>query len=152
MQSESYLQVLERELRARVARNPRYSIRAFARDLGISPASLSQILRGIQIPSVRIADRIVRTLGLSDHEAAEFRRSIVPAGGRPESRATTSLVLFRDLPVGAISVESLRAHIERWFEDLASGSGVISPETETRRVEIRVGFRRLNRPEDSQAR
>ena len=38
--------VFSRELRDRKARNPKYSLRAFARDLGVSPASLSCFLNG----------------------------------------------------------------------------------------------------------
>jgi uncharacterized protein (TIGR02147 family) len=41
-----YRQLLKMELLARVKRNPKYSLRAFARDLSISNAFLSQVLNG----------------------------------------------------------------------------------------------------------
>jgi uncharacterized protein (TIGR02147 family) len=41
-----YRQMLRRELETRCQRNPRYSLRAFARDIGLSPSRLSHVLGG----------------------------------------------------------------------------------------------------------
>lgn len=54
--------LLETELRARRTRNPSYSLRAFARDLGLSPASLSEVLAGkrklARASILRVADAL----------------------------------------------------------------------------------------------
>jgi transcriptional regulator with XRE-family HTH domain len=50
---------LKSEFRRRTERNPRYSLRAFARDLGSDHATLSQILRGRR----SLSPRMVRHLG-----------------------------------------------------------------------------------------
>jgi len=51
--------LLDAELRRRQAANPRYSLRAFARMLGIDHSSLSQILRRRR----RLTARVMRRLG-----------------------------------------------------------------------------------------
>ena len=46
------------ELQARVSRNPKYSLRAFARDLKMDPGSLCKILRGKRVLGTRLGRRI----------------------------------------------------------------------------------------------
>jgi transcriptional regulator with XRE-family HTH domain len=52
-------ELLASELTRRRAGNPRYSLRAFARHLGIDHSALSQILRGRR----RLTTRVLRRLG-----------------------------------------------------------------------------------------
>lgn len=63
--------VLE-QFERRVARNSRYSLRSFSRDLGLSPASLSQILAEKQGLSRSLAGRIAAKLGFSPEETERF--------------------------------------------------------------------------------
>ena len=42
---QSYQDILKAELEKRQRANARYSLRAFARDLGVSPSNLSEILQ-----------------------------------------------------------------------------------------------------------
>ncbi len=59
-----YRDILKNELERRMNANPRYSLRAFARDL-LTPASrLSEVLNGRRGLSEASADRIVRRLKL----------------------------------------------------------------------------------------
>src|SRR2546430_13739191 len=55
-----YRRVLRKELESRCRTSPRYSLRAFARDLKISPSRLSEILSGKQGLS-RAAARGIRS-------------------------------------------------------------------------------------------
>lgn len=57
-------QLLNAELQRRRARNSRYSLRAFARDLDEDHASLSQMLRGRRRPSARRMREIAARLGI----------------------------------------------------------------------------------------
>lgn len=52
-------ELLDRELTRRKQNNPRYSLRAFARQLGIDHSTLSQILRRRR----RLTTRVLRRLG-----------------------------------------------------------------------------------------
>src|SRR3954471_12826824 len=56
---------LQRELKRRTRRNPRYSLRAFARHLDCDHSTLSQWIRGIRPISGESVDHLCRRLGIS---------------------------------------------------------------------------------------
>lgn len=56
----------------RHAKNSKYSIRAFARDVGISSGRASEFLRGISIPGPRLSKRIEAALHLSEKQKHEL--------------------------------------------------------------------------------
>jgi uncharacterized protein (TIGR02147 family) len=64
--------ILKRRLVERERKNPNYSLRAYARDLGINPGNLSAILQGKKGLSPQAAARIARPLGLSEGEQLEL--------------------------------------------------------------------------------
>jgi uncharacterized protein (TIGR02147 family) len=68
----NYRQILLRELASRTRRNPGYSLRAFARDLGIPAPKLSQALRGIKGFSAERAQAIAQRIPLSAEESELF--------------------------------------------------------------------------------
>jgi len=70
--SSGYQDYLQRELADRKAGNPAYSLRAFARDLGVSPATLSQALSHKRQVSAKNALKIASRLLLSPEEAARL--------------------------------------------------------------------------------
>lgn len=72
------VQILQRELGRRCRLNPRYSLRAFARALQISPANLSLILNRRRQPSKRTIEIILEKLELkaSEREAIAGRGSL----------------------------------------------------------------------------
>lgn len=67
-----YRQILKEELNHRCEQNPRYSLRAFARDLELSPSRLSEILNEKQGLSRKAALKITKKLGLREEEAKHF--------------------------------------------------------------------------------
>ena len=64
----AFRDVLEDELRRRTRRNPRYSIRAFARALAVDHSSLAQMLRGKRRMTPRTIRRLGAALRLTAHE------------------------------------------------------------------------------------
>ncbi len=64
--------VLEAEFAARRARNARYSLRAFARALGVDHSTLSQILRAARPAPARQIRAWAARLGYSKEEAAAY--------------------------------------------------------------------------------
>ena len=70
--SLDYRHILHKELTDRCESNPRYSLRAFARDLKLSPSRLSEVLNRKQGLSRQAAEGITKTLGYSDEEAEYF--------------------------------------------------------------------------------
>ena len=67
-----YREWLKQEFSDRCRRNPRYSLRAFARDLLFLPSRLSDVLNGKQGLSAKTASQLARRLGLSQAETQEF--------------------------------------------------------------------------------
>jgi transcriptional regulator with XRE-family HTH domain len=78
-QGQDFRAFLRSELAARCAKNPRYSLRAFAKRLGTDHSTLSQILRGQRAMAVRTIERCCTGLGLS---AEQCRAFIVAERGR----------------------------------------------------------------------
>lgn len=72
------VQILQRELGRRCRLNPRYSLRAFARALEISPANLSLILNRRRSPSKRTIELVLEKLELkaSEREAIAGREAL----------------------------------------------------------------------------
>ncbi len=64
--------MLRAELGRRQVKNPAYSMRAFARDLGLSASGLSEVLSGKHSLSLRRAVIVSQRLGLSGHESDDF--------------------------------------------------------------------------------
>jgi len=73
-----YQDLLMREFEVRIKRNASYSLRAYARDLGLSVSSLSRILGGKQGVSLVKAKAMARELGLG-HDEADYFCSLVSA-------------------------------------------------------------------------
>ena len=74
LQNAPQLDPLRSELRRRLSRNPRYSLRAFARQMGMAPSALSEILRGLRPLSFKAATRISDRLLLSPVERESLLR------------------------------------------------------------------------------
>lgn len=72
MQTRNYRDILKDELERRCQHNPRYSLRAFARDLDLSPARVSEILKGKTGLSKERALIVAQRLGFSKTEAEFF--------------------------------------------------------------------------------
>ena len=64
--------LLQEELQARCQRNPGYSLRSFARNLGVDPSSLSKILNGKRGVTQRTLKNLGPRLGLSPKDINRF--------------------------------------------------------------------------------
>lgn len=67
-----YQSFLTHEFKSRLRKNRRYSLRAFARDLGLSPGFLSQVLAGKKGLSPEKASVIAGKLGCTPAERTQF--------------------------------------------------------------------------------
>lgn len=68
-ETDSVQSFLMSEFSRRVRMNPRYSLRAFSRALGMAPGALSEILRQRRLLSLKAATKVAKALGLNDLEA-----------------------------------------------------------------------------------
>src|SRR4051812_13706155 len=71
-----YRLLLAAELAERKRRNPAYSLRAFATQLDVSAASLSQIMSGKRHLTAKTARRMAVRLGLPPERARDFLASV----------------------------------------------------------------------------
>lgn len=72
MSHANYRNYLRSEFEVRARANTRYSLNAFARDLGLSPSRLSEILNEKQGMSREVAARIAGLIGLRPDESERF--------------------------------------------------------------------------------
>jgi transcriptional regulator with XRE-family HTH domain len=72
--SLSFLHFLQGELATRCARNRQYSLRAFAKFLGMDHSTLSQLLRGKRASTERIIRQCAVPLGLEEASVTNFVR------------------------------------------------------------------------------
>jgi len=79
-----YREKLLHELNQRKARNPAFSLRAFSRQLGISTATLSQVLSGKRDLSKKNAIKVAERLQLTPVEFEIMMREI---SGKPDHRS-----------------------------------------------------------------
>jgi uncharacterized protein (TIGR02147 family) len=68
---------LREELSRRLRSNPRYSLRAFSKLLGVSPGALSELLSGKRPLSVKLAHQMAGRLGWSEAELGQLLRLCV---------------------------------------------------------------------------
>jgi uncharacterized protein (TIGR02147 family) len=95
-QTPLYRQYLMTELERRIERNPRYSLRAFGRALGMSPGPLSELLAGKRIPSVSGARKILSQLGVEPETERSLLESMTQARqARPARRKLPAAGILR---------------------------------------------------------
>lgn len=95
---------LQSELRKRCEKNPHYSLRSFAKFLGLESSRLSKILRGQRPISAKLIPELAARLGLSARETQEFCHAT-----RNRKHAPASNQTYRQLSLDAFeSIEDWR--------------------------------------------
>lgn len=115
--SLQYQDFLLEEFRSRRSRNPHYSLRAFARDLGMPASKLSQNLRGLCGISVAKAEKIAAKLQLRDDEKQLFLALVESQHARSRvarQQALRSLQKIREEKINEISLEKFST-IRDWY-------------------------------------
>jgi uncharacterized protein (TIGR02147 family) len=109
-----YRKWLEEEWTQRSERNPSYSMSAYARDLGLSPASMSRVLNGEQGLSLDRAERIIKALELSETEAEQFRTEVAAHSSRSKLKKKLATAKLHQIQSEtAVNVEAFQ-QIGHW--------------------------------------
>ncbi len=108
---DDYRMWLVRELTERTRRNPSYSLRAFARSLGVSAPSLSQVLSGKRPLSRKAALRIIDRCELSPEQGKAF---LMSALGEDWRSALQKMESEPELPHQELQIETYRM-IADWY-------------------------------------
>lgn len=94
---KDYKCFLSREYEGRVKKNPAYSMRAYARDIGVLPSRMSEIMSGKGGISVLQATGIASSLKLEGHELELFITSVTAKHSRSRAVRHAAQVKFDDL-------------------------------------------------------
>jgi len=90
MQS-TYQGILKQALAERTRANPAYSLRTFARDLGLAPSTLSEVLRGQKGLSPKKSIAVTNALQLPAWQTSYFHDLVTQSHGRtPEEKQKAS--------------------------------------------------------------
>lgn len=108
MQEFRFRQKLEQEFQARQEKNPRYSLRAFARFLGADHSVLSQILRGVRRAPAAQIRAWARKLKMTPEESAAY----IAAEHLPDAATTKRNEQLRHWTAEGLSVATERTHWE----------------------------------------
>lgn len=101
LQNSDFRSYLKRELDQRCKNNPAYSLRAFARQLQVSHAALSQILSGKRPLTAKTRKRMALSLGISPQQLMKFQLS-------PETQFEERFV--------SLEIDKFEA-ISEWYHD-----------------------------------
>lgn len=72
-----YLAKMREGLSLKQRNNPHYSLRAYARDIGIHPATLSQIINGKRALPAKDSEKVIEKLNLTPREKSLFLDSLL---------------------------------------------------------------------------
>ena len=106
--------MLKREYDRRRCGNPRYSLRAFARSLGIDHSTLSQIVRGRRRVTMRAIRALGRRLRMTPQQVAESCAiendiAVLNVVARPSFRADSRwIATLTGIPVDDVNVSLQR--------------------------------------------
>lgn len=98
--SKIFLKILNEAFEQRRSKNPRYSLRAYAAQLGVHPSALSRILQGKQAVSRKNGVQIVKRLGLARQESCSFLRSLASLAYQEECLKLSAMIGFDILEEG----------------------------------------------------
>ncbi len=113
---QNYRAILREELQVRCEKNPRYSLRAFARDLMVSSSRLSEVLSGRYGLSREAAKKIAAKIGWNESECALFCDLVDSEHGRAKkTKAAAKSRLASNAPqYQQLTLDSFRV-ISDWY-------------------------------------
>lgn len=103
--------IIRRVFEHRREKNGSYSLRAFARDIDLSPSFLSLFLNGKKNLSLNSAYRIGRRLGLEPEEQAALFNAVFNNGNNNQENVETKKESITDDFLDALSFDSIEAKI-----------------------------------------
>ena len=109
-----YQHYLTSELARRCQGNPRYSLRAYSRSLGIDAGTVSRLLSGRQIPSEKMADRLLARLDLAPRDRARFLATV---GARHQEKSLKKATSLSRRAENLIQAEEISLEIYRVIAD-----------------------------------
>lgn len=113
-----YGDVLNAEFTSRKARNHRYSLRSFARFLGMSPSNMSEVLRKKHGLSVALAEKISLKLGYEPEQSRYFMDLVIYRHGENSDERQAAMLRLRDIKLNQefeILPDDIFKMISNWY-------------------------------------
>ncbi len=147
LQQSVLRRIVKAELRRRRESSPRYSLRAFARDLKFNSSHLSEILNGKRALSLEAALRLVQSFSQDPETVAQLQNRLrekpkkfeVPEAVLRNPVALAVLALLRAEP--SFDVHSITGSVAGLAKSLGSSSGRSSP-TRTEGIARDLGIKK----------
>jgi len=122
-QPKDAVEWLRQEFTRRRSRNPAYSLRAFARSLGVPSGRISELFARKRTLTPALATRIARQLSLTNEQQQDFF-SLVPQGRLKAEPEETELVSFAvdsaKLPAARDLIQAFRRHLAEILGEASS--------------------------------
>jgi plasmid maintenance system antidote protein VapI len=113
-----YINKLKQKLSETQEKNPNYSLRAYARDLGIHPASLSLIIKSKRAFPLNSFDRVSEALGLTEDEKILFLESVSKVKFSVKRETTSTLLKVRIKEDKLNEVEDLITNFSKQIQNI----------------------------------
>jgi uncharacterized protein (TIGR02147 family) len=88
----NFRDLLRTELVARIKRNPGYSLRAFARSLGVSPATISIVISGKKPVTLSLIRRVAPALKLTSEKVKNYQIELIQSTEGQSGQKTYQMV------------------------------------------------------------
>lgn len=145
-QNTYFRSVLSRELEVRALKNPAYSLRAFARDLGMPASKVSEVLSGKRGMSLPTAKLVLKNLSLSPEERDLFVASLESTHARSKKsrdRATQNLLSLKKQSSGPeLDLSTFKVLSEWWHFAILELSETKNFDSDSRAIAQRLGLPR----------
>jgi uncharacterized protein (TIGR02147 family) len=158
MISNDYVDILKNKFSERCQRNKEYSLRAYARDLGISPQRLSHILNRNYGLSEKAATDIAKKLGFTENEITHFTTMVAAKHSRSKiakDKASKQLAElkshYQDLSIDHFKIVSDWYHFAimelSLLESFSSSPKSVAKALDITELEAKIAIERLLRLE-----
>lgn len=141
--------ILQNELSRRLNKNPKYSLRSFAKALAITPSGLSEILAGKRGLSIKKAQMLLDRMDLSQDEEHLFLESVKSTKAKYKNTSSASIQDYQQMSDDLIKVVSDWYHFAilnlASLEKAKSTPAWVSKKLGISHVQARLALARLSR-------
>lgn len=117
MKLENYRHYIQSEFETRRIRNPHYSLRAYARDLNVSPSRISEALSGKRGISADLAQKLIKSLGLKGIDAEIFLLSVEAEHSRSKKHKAQAQAKLKETLASVPEIPPKTFTIVDWITD-----------------------------------
>jgi uncharacterized protein (TIGR02147 family) len=153
VEKKHFRDLIELELGRRIKQNPRYSLRAFSKALGVDVGNLSRCLNGQAAISFKTAEKIMTGMSLAASDRASFMQSLLDAKKPSKKSNAKSIKLqsvepnYRELDLETFEAITDVFHYAllelTYLENFSSDPAWIAHQLGRSTLEVKLAIKRL---------